>query len=82
VSDSSTVDVAELGRRFEADIEQWRTRPVTGDSSSATVQPVTSDSAPTSPPVGTTDTSGGTGRGVSDSASAGGSVEMVRDSGQ
>lgn len=82
VSDSSTVDVAELGRRFEADIEQWRTRPVTGDSSSATVQPVTSDSAPTAPPVGTTDGSGGTGRGVSDSASAGGSVEMVRDSGQ
>jgi tetratricopeptide (TPR) repeat protein len=32
VSDTSTVDVPALARAFEAQIEQWRTRPVTGDS--------------------------------------------------
>jgi predicted Zn-dependent protease len=32
VSDTSTVDVPALARGFQAEIEQWRTRPVTGDS--------------------------------------------------
>jgi predicted Zn-dependent protease len=32
VSDTSAVDVPALAREFQAEIEQWRTRPVTGDS--------------------------------------------------
>jgi tetratricopeptide (TPR) repeat protein len=80
VSDSSSVDLAELGRRFEAEIEQWRTRPVTGDSASST-QPASPDSASVVPagPVDTS-TSGSTGPG--DTSSTSGSVEIVRDSGQ
>ncbi len=31
-SDTSGVDVSELAREFEGQVEQWRTRPVTGDS--------------------------------------------------
>ena len=31
-SDTSAVDVPALARQFQAEIEQWRTRPVTGDS--------------------------------------------------
>jgi hypothetical protein len=32
VSDSSTVDVAALSREFQSQVEQWRTRTVTADS--------------------------------------------------
>jgi predicted Zn-dependent protease len=31
-SDTAAVDVPALARQFQAEIEQWRTRPVTGDS--------------------------------------------------
>jgi len=33
VSDTSVVDVTALARAFQAEIEQWRSRPVTADSS-------------------------------------------------
>jgi len=32
VSDSSTVDVAALSQEFQTQVEQWRTRTVTADS--------------------------------------------------
>jgi predicted Zn-dependent protease len=69
VSDSGSVDPAELSRQFQAAIEQWRTRPVTGDSSGVTAQPVTRDSAGSTPAGG-------------DAVDSTRSVEMVRDSGQ
>ncbi len=40
-SDTSAVDVAALARGFEAEIAQWRTRPVTADSSAKPADPVT-----------------------------------------
>jgi predicted Zn-dependent protease len=38
VSDSSTVDVATLSKEFQADVEQWRTRTVTADSTQPSVE--------------------------------------------
>ena len=35
-SDSSSVDAAALSQEFQAEIEQWRTRKVTADSTTAT----------------------------------------------
>jgi predicted Zn-dependent protease len=37
VSDTSVIDVTALARAFRAEIEQWRSRPVTADSSAAGV---------------------------------------------
>jgi predicted Zn-dependent protease len=45
VSDSSTVDVSALARAFEAEIEQWRSRPVTTDSAVVADSTVARDSA-------------------------------------
>jgi predicted Zn-dependent protease len=43
-SDSSTVDVAALSREFQEQIEQWRTRSATADSTSASDSVTASDS--------------------------------------
>ena len=44
-SDSSTVDVAALSREFQEQIEQWRTRSATADSTTAGNSVTASDSA-------------------------------------
>ncbi len=47
VSDTSSVDVAALSREFQAEIEQWRTRAVTADSTTPadSIPPMVRDSS-------------------------------------
>ena len=69
-SDTTSVDVAALSREFQAEVEQWRTRTVTADSTTVDSTKVDSTKVDSTRSPGST---------RSDSTT---SAEMVRDSGQ